>query len=337
MSVEIQPFSREHLDQAAALLARRQRTLRLETPAMPERFENPAESRTQIEQALSPSRTTGAAAFRAGEMAGYLIGTLALGRPALRPRAGWVEYAGHSVQQDDGDEIYRMLYAAVAPEWVGRGAFAHYITVPATDRQALDAWFSLGYGQFHALGLRDLVSRDRTHQPPAIDVREAGPEDSHIVFAIRRALALHHTRSPVLEPYPPEADGWLRANTAERLGDARFQVMLAVRVSETLGLFSLSPVEDRGPMVLPDRCLHIDEAYTEPDARGTGAGTALLESALARARAGGYAWCSVSWRTSNLSADRFWRRNGFRPLYYRLVRAIDPRIAWARPPGEVVG
>jgi GNAT superfamily N-acetyltransferase len=84
-------------------------------------------------------------------------------------------------------------------------------------------------------------------------------------------------------------------------------------------------------MAHPDRCLHIDEAFTESTERGGGVGSRLLDAALAEAREEGYEWCSVSWRTANLEADRFWRGNGFRPVYYRLLREIDPRIAWATP------
>jgi hypothetical protein len=36
-------------------------------------------------------------------------------------------------------------------------------------------------------------------------------------------------------------------------------------------------------------------------------------------------------RSTNLLASRFWPRQGFRPIAYRLVRRVDQRIARANP------
>jgi hypothetical protein len=38
-----------------------------------------------------------------------------------------------------------------------------------------------------------------------------------------------------------------------------------------------------------------------------------------------------AWRSTNLLTARFWPRQGFRPVAYRLVRRVDQRIAWANP------
>ena len=49
----------------------------------------------------------------------------------------------------------------------------------------------------------------------------------------------------------------------------------------------------------------------------------------AAAAAAGFHLCIADWRTTNVEAARFWPRLGFQPAAYRLVRKIDPRIAWA--------
>jgi hypothetical protein len=50
---------------------------------------------------------------------------------------------------------------------------------------------------------------------------------------------------------------------------------------------------------------------------------------LAQAARAGFRYCETDWRSANLLASRFWPRQGFRPVAYRLARRIDPRIAWA--------
>jgi hypothetical protein len=39
----------------------------------------------------------------------------------------------------------------------------------------------------------------------------------------------------------------------------------------------------------------------------------------------------TDWRVTNLLSSRFWPRQGFRPVVYRLTRRIDARVAWANP------
>ena len=95
----------------------------------------------------------------------------------------------------------------------------------------------------------------------------------------------------------------------------------------------LAPPAPRAAMVTPGRCIHIDETYAEAESRRHGVGRTLLDAALARAREDGHDRCTVSWMTANLTGARFWQANGFRPLLYRLVRALDPRIAWAQACG----
>ena len=50
---------------------------------------------------------------------------------------------------------------------------------------------------------------------------------------------------------------------------------------------------------------------------------------LADACARGYAYCAIDWVATNLLSSRFWPRQGFRPMVYRLMRQIDPRVLWA--------
>lgn len=335
MTIQIVPFTSDHLDAAAAWLAARQQAIRAMQPELTEQYSDPAQTRPVIEQALANEVASGMVAIRDGRLIGYLIGSLigemVLPRLPYRPRATWVDYADHAVDPDGGGETYRLLYAALAPRSIARGSFSHCVTIPAQDRQALDAWNSLGFGQFHVLGLRDTAPPAARPSPSGVEVHQAGPEDADVILQMRRRLAFHHTTPPIFEAYLPEHDAWFRANTAERLADPANRILTAVRGGEVLGMYSVAPAGAGGAMAHPDRCLHIDEGFTESTERGSGVGSLLLDAALAGAREEGYQWCSVSWRSANLRADRFWRGNGFRPVYYRLLREIDPRIAWAKP------
>ncbi|MGH2599604.1 MAG: GNAT family N-acetyltransferase, partial [Dehalococcoidia bacterium] len=270
----------------------------------------------------------GAVALRDGRMAGYLIGRPWLGRPVLRERSGWVDYAGHAVEADDAVDLYRALYAAVAPRWLERGCFAHYVTLPATDATALDAWYSLGFGRWHIAAVRDVAPPAAMSHAAGVEVHEAGEEDLDVVFRLRRGLGIYHTAAPMFEPYLFDQTE-LRAETLGRLRDPRHRVLLAVRGGEPFGMLALS-APDPPRMMATTGGIHIDEAFVEVAVRGGGAGSMLLDAALRQARDDGYQWSGVSWRAANLSGSRFWLGNGFRPVFVRVLREVDARIAWAR-------
>ena len=56
---------------------------------------------------------------------------------------------------------------------------------------------------------------------------------------------------------------------------------------------------------------------------------ALLAAGFAEARRPGATHAIADWRTASLPTHRSWVALGFEPLYYRLHRHIDERIAWA--------
>ena len=72
----------------------------------------------------------------------------------------------------------------------------------------------------------------------------------------------------------------------------------------------------------PDAAACITWAASLPDVRGSGAGLALTEAALAWAHEQGYATIVTDWRETNLLSSRFWPARGFRRSFLRLYRSI---------------
>ena len=333
MRDEIVPFASEHVEPAAVLLAARHRADREREPELPTRFEEPSETRPLIQQALASAGAAGVMALRGGDVTGYLVGRPRLGEPFLRARAGWIDYAGHAVGPDADGETYRAMYAALAARFLAAGCVSHYITVPATDREALRVWFSLGFGVEHTRAVRDtapLASRTA----PGIALTQAGDEDVKPVTRMAARLALYHTGSPIFLPCIEEDEAESRRQLAELLQDRDHRCLLASRDGESLAMLLLAPPVPSAVMVTPPRCVHIDEAFAEAEVRGQGVGAALLDDALTVAREDGFERCTVSWMSANLSGARFWQGNGFRPLLHRLVREVDARATWAHAAGN---
>src|SRR5919198_876680 len=204
--LELVPFSDEHLDDAAHLLAARHARQRQAEPPLPERFEDPASAREELERAWRADGASGAAALRDGHVTGYLIAA---------PRDDdvwgenvWVEAAGHAVEEV---EDVRDLYAASATRWVDEGRARHYTLVPATDAALVDAWFRLGFGQQQGHGVREVPAQTEVRLPPGLEIRRPTADEIEELLAVDLALPRHQRSSPVFSGRPLPTDDELRA------------------------------------------------------------------------------------------------------------------------------
>lgn len=332
MSVDFVPFQDDFLATAAILLAARHRRDRDTLPELPARFEDPTIARQAVETTWRRPRTSGVAALSDGRLVGYLIGNVTI--DAFRGRIAWVRAAGHALDQDVDAELYRDLYSAAGPGWLAYGCFKHYALVPVADKTVLEAWYGLGFGQEQVYALRPLTDEDTNASaeaiPEDVTVRRVTSDDGPALAEMATLIARHQAGPPVWVPAPPEDVPELREGYAELADDPNATVWLAVHDDEVLGFqayFSTEPADD--DLLTPERCVELKVAGTRADARGRGIGRSLTRHGLVEAQAEGYAYCLTDWVATNLLSSRFWPRQGFRPMTYRLMRIIDERVLWA--------
>jgi GNAT superfamily N-acetyltransferase len=316
--MEIARFGDEHLDAAAALLAARHRRHRETEPLLPDRYEDPAEARTEIEAAWSEPDALGFVALSGEAVAGYLIG--APRAPSWGPNV-WMGYAGHAVEEP---EAVRDLYAAAAAEWVARGWTAHYALVPAFDPAVVDAWFRLAFGQMHVHAIRETPESEP--ETADFEVRAATLDDLEGLLAIDHLLPEHLGRSPVfsrVEPDPPEV---ARREWIEAIEDERTGAFVALREGRVVGSVLGVPADHssgNASLARPDGAGMLGYIATEPEVRGSGAGLALTNAIYRWARKEGYGALITDWRAANLPSSRFFGHGrGFRPTFFRLHRLV---------------
>ena len=315
--LEIHAFSEDFLDEAGTLLAERHRRHRRAEARLPEAYEEPEHARQAIVQLLGRVDADGVAATRGGRLTGYLIGV----------RKGddwgpnvWVDPAGHAVERA---EDVRDLYAAAAARWVADGRKAHYALVPSSDRELVDAWFRLGFGQQHAYGILE---------PPdaamPADVRPLEERDVEDLVALVPQLQDHQRAAPVFSGLPQHEDeaDELRKDLHEEIGTPTIGSFVVERDGRVAGNLVVSPAESSQEvhygLARPEHASFLAFALTDESLRGSGIGLSLTEAGFAWAREHGYDVMVCDWRVTNLSASRFWTRRGFRPTFFRLHRLI---------------
>jgi GNAT superfamily N-acetyltransferase len=128
----------------------------------------------------------------------------------------------------------------------------------------------------------------------------------------------------------PERIVEYEAGYAQDADDAEATVWLALSEGRIVGIQGYWPADETDDdLHIPENCTELAIAGTRAGERGKGIGTLLTHHGLYEARRAGYHCCEADWRSTNLLSARFWPRQGFDPVVYRLVRRVDPRIAWA--------
>jgi GNAT superfamily N-acetyltransferase len=311
-ALRIRPFSDDHLDDAAALLAERHRRHRGAEPLLPAI----ADFRAELEGAWRAEAASGAAAFRGDQLVGYVVGA-----PREDPVWGenvWVELAGHAVSDP---ETVRDLYHLAAARWVEEGRTRHYALVPASDEALVDAWFRLSFGQQHAMGIRE-VPPDAAFPD---GTREATEDDLEAMVELGPLLSRHQALAPVFGSHREPTEEEIRKDIAEDLAAPNVGNLLAELDGRVVGNFvvvSADVSSMHSGLARPERAAFLGFAITAPEARGGGAGVALTEACFAWARAGGFDTMVTDWRVTNLLSSRFWPQRGFRHTFLRLYRSI---------------
>jgi GNAT superfamily N-acetyltransferase len=169
--------------------------------------------------------------------------------------------------------------------------------------------------------LRDLtpLGNDR---PDGLTMRLLEPEDAEVLAPLADALA-EHVAAPPTSVYVPR--GCDAAYHRSWLAEPGHWVWLAEVAGAPVGyLRAQAETDDVAWVVQAADVLAVSGAYVLPEYRGRGMATALLDTALAHARALGKAACSVDFESQNETAVGFWLRH-FAPVCVSVLRRVDPR------------
>jgi len=306
--VEIGDLDLSHLAEAARLPAAEFRRLWTALPALPSGSLDPETVEPLLRQAISCGPAV--AAIRDGELAGYMAGFPV---PRLRGAGTGVHVPewGHGAAGANRGEVYESLYAAISARWAEAGWLCHCISIFPGDpelEQAL-AWF--GFGPLVVDAVRGLDPLAAT-VPDGVRIERAAHADLDDLLP----LAMEHDAYYRLAPTFLFRDGREdpRQELTRWIETPDESVWFARAGSRVLSFMYLRPPHDDVCRVIRHpRTLSIGGAFTMPDARHTGVGTALLSRVIEWVGSAGFDRLAVDFETANVLARRFWLR-AFDPI-----------------------
>ncbi len=307
--LEIVPFSDDHVDAAAELLARRHARHREVELTLPD----DVDVRAQLVGEWSAEGASGVFASRGGEAVGYLVA-----RPVRSGGGTWMiaGIGGHALEGDA--EVARDLYGAAAGRWVEEGQREHAVFLPSHDTALIDAWFRLSFG---ASGV--LAARETEPAPPFegdFEIRRGTTADQEAAAMLDRAMGVSMVPAPSFSGVAIEDERSYVDEWAGTWDEPQYEHFVADQDGRVVGhiLLYRRPHDLR----VPKDSIDLAAASTFPELRGSGVGRALTEHVLGWAHENGIPVMVTDWRMTNMSASRFWPRRGFRTTFLRLYRAL---------------
>lgn len=286
--------------------------------------------RERVERAV---RYGGVAAMRDGALRGFMVAG-----PAFEFRgahAALVPEFAFALADGDAPGLIGELYARVAEALVERGAALHLVAHLSMDAATTSALYQLGFGAVvceRLRGVSDVVVprglRGVHHERLERVERLASHAPLEPLAALAARHAAYYRQSPV---FVVKDDGHATAlaelETHRDAGDALF---LVVEAGEPQAYLIVGPCAGvtEGRLLEGTSTAQVRSAYTAPEARGRGMGTALLQHAVRWARDQGYERLLVEHESANLPAVAFWQRH-FDAYLSVSMRSVDARLVHA--------
>lgn len=316
----------DDIEAARALACDNYRAAQIATPDLPGDGEIP-----ELRWFLAEEGGVAFAAWENGALVGYL-GFYAPFDGLFGPVLGtFSPLHGHAAIEPNRAAIYSRLYQAAAAELVARNATSHAVVLHASDTAGVHSFFTNGFG----LRTVDAVRRvEPIEAATTIDLRgllleELAPAERVATLAHHNALALHMSQSPSFMPAEYYSGGDLLASFERH--QSRLFVARDGKQSEARIIASME-LREHGEnfITVASSYRHLGTSYMDPEYRGRGIYTALLNFLLATLEGEGYTHLGVDFESFNPTARGFWLKH-FKATTYGVTRRIDERILNREP------
>ncbi len=239
--------------------------------------------------------------------------------------SGWVNMGGWSIDEDYA-HYAPDIYQHIAREWIRKKLYDHYFLVFDEDKRLLDLFFELGFGKEHARGILDFSCTEIIDPEKSQYIyRKAKKEDQSQITGFSRIIAGYQAGSPCFAGAPENYLLSLDSGFSTLTEDKNLDLYVAEDNGKLIG-YQAYYKEENSYLFIPPNSVELAVSGIVEEYRGKGAGKGLTEFALNSQKELKYDYCVTDWRTTNLLSGRFWKKIGFKPVAFRLLRRINPEL-----------
>ena len=254
---------------------------------------------------------------------GKLVGFLGFYRPrenvfTSAARGTFSPIHGHGAVPKNRREIYQRLYQRAAAKLADRGIATHSIGLYAHDRQAIEAFYTYGFG------LQVMDAMRPMEEIPCSPVTgytfyELSPNEKNRLLPLKNLLREHLGQSPCFLRFPPQTEEELEEEFAHRAP----RYFCASRGNDLIAFLEVS--DDWENFASADASVkNICGASCLPEHRGGGLYQKLLDHTIAVLKAEGYPRLGVDFESANPTAAGFWLKY-FQAYTHGVVRRVGEK------------
>ncbi|MEA4920759.1 MAG: GNAT family N-acetyltransferase [Clostridiaceae bacterium] len=226
---------------------------------------------------------------------------------------------GHGAVFENRSIIYKRMYQAAAAKLVTAGASSHSISLFANDEQAINAFFTYGFGLRCIDAVRPLTPIDAVCSC-GLDMRLVSKEDLSLIRPLRRMLTDHLSQSPCfMYLSDKEFNAWLE------LAEKRESLIFAAFDSDNAVAFIEISKSGENFLTCAGDMQNICGAFCLPSYRGKRVFQCLLNFVISKLTSEGYKRVGVDFESFNPTAMHFWPKY-FTPYTKSVVRRIDEKV-----------
>lgn len=119
----------------------------------------------------------------------------------------------------------------------------------------------------------------------------------------------------------PDAQERFKRYVLKCIRSKKSLVIVAERNGNVVG-YSIWNIDRRPPVYMTDKQAYVMDIYMTKSERGRGTGKKLMETMMGWAREKGLRLVALNVHPENAGAIRFYRRLGFKPVFYNLVKRL---------------
>lgn len=222
----------------------------------------------------------------------------------------------HGAIKQNREKIYQCLYQAAAKKWVQAGISSHSIGLYAHDKEAIQAFFTYGFGLRCVDAIRPMEEIQLT-SILGYDFLELKKENTSEIMSLRQNLSEHMAKSPCFMKY-------LKRDSLTDIEEAQSRIFAAKAQGKVIAFLEVTDTAENFATEASDM-QNICGAFCMPQYRGKGVSAHLLNYMIMVLKKEGHLRLGVDFESFNPTANGFWPKY-FKAYTNGVVRRIDENV-----------